>query len=87
MLTRSMEVKELTIEDMKYVDAVIAEEFGHHAMIYNPEDKFCWLASPIELPYEQGELIAAGLWGEENYFLLKVKRPNGKIFHVNAVEI
>lgn len=81
------DLKKLELDDMKYVEAVVAEEFGHHAMCYNSEDRFCWLVKPISLPHGQGELFAIGMKSIEDALVLKVKRANGNIYHTNAIEI
>lgn len=77
-------LKVLQMEDMKYLDNVIAEVFGSHAMVYNPEDKYCHLASPI--PFDSGEIIAIGI-KENDELSIKMKTENGETIVVDAIEI
>lgn len=80
-------MKDLDLNDMKYIESVIAEEFGHKAMIYHISDKLSYLNTPIELPHNQGKLLAIGMWGEEDSLLLKVETIEGKTIFTNAIEI
>lgn len=79
-------LNKLEFDDMKYIESILAEEFGHHAMIYNSDDRYCYLARPIELPYGQGSLLAVGMYGEDQ-IILKVKRSNGDTYETNAIEL
>lgn len=78
-------LKVLEMEDMKYLDSVIAEVFGNHAIMYNSEDRYCYLANPI--PLEIGEVVAIGIKEEDEMLTIMVKTKDGETIAVNAIEI
>lgn len=78
-------LKELQMEDMIYLDNVIAEVFGHHAMIYKPEDRYCHIANPIS--FDGKHILAIGIEEDSSDLSIKVINEDGEIAIVNAIEI
>lgn len=72
-------LKDLTLDDMKYIDAMLAEQYGHHAMIYHPADRFCWLATPIHLPHGRGDLVAIGMLEKNENLIFKIQKDTEDI--------
>lgn len=77
-------LKELQIEDMMYLNEIISEVYGLHAMIYNPKDKYCYLANPVS--FEDGEILAIGI-KEDSLLSIKIKTPDGEVSFVDAIDI
>lgn len=84
-----MELKDLSLNEIEYVISIVVEVFGEREMIYNQDDKLCYLTNAIFLPSpKEMSLLAIGLNSEErDEVVLKVRYSNGQEELVNSIEV